>query len=559
MNSSYIKNYKFEIIFFVILAAVLLMNLGASSLWEPDEPRYAEAVREMFEKGDFLTPRYNYEYRFDKPIFYYWLIAGSFNIFGMNDFALRFPSAVLTFLTVLFIYLLVLKTYSKTAAICTSVVLATMFNFIKLGRYAIPDASWIFLITAAFYFFFIGLQNPKKANLYLSLGYVFLAFAAITKSPLGIIIPAIVFFIYMMLRKDWNLWNRMKVNLGLIIMLVISAPWYLYMIIRYKSDYFQYYFVSDHFFRFFTYDFGRARPVWYYVQILLGDFLPWTLFFILAFFNKQLRWKNIKDKKTENYTFIVFLWGLIVLIVFSLSSTKLPHYISPAYPPMAVLTGIYLSNIISSRKKISVRNKISQSLVILTFLMASILLFVHIKYLIVEKLTSPFTLLCGLVPLLFSVWLIYLFVKNKFEFFIKSAGIGLLISYISIIMLLLPVYEKTVPLKDISLKLKGMLENTDRVALYKTINPAIMYYLHKKVTDINTVEELEKFLKQENRVYVITKGENIYDFANNIQAPFYEIARKSRYLPRFDNFYKKPKEAVNFELVLLSNKPVNIN
>jgi len=100
-----------------------------------------------------------------------------------------------------------------------------------------------------------------------------------------------------------------------------------------------------------------------------------------------------------------------------------------------------------------------------------------------------------------------------------------------------------------------MLEKTDKVALYKTINPAIMYYLHKKVIDINNSEDLEKFLAQDTRVFIITKSENIRDFENNIQAPFYEIERKSRYLPRFDNFYKKPKEAVNFELVLLSNKP----
>ena len=274
MIIKFLKNYKFEILFFAVLGAVLLLNLGASSLWEPDEPRYAEAVREMYETGDFLTPHYNYEYRFDKPIFYYWLIAGSFKLFGMNDFALRFPSAVLTFLTVLFLYLLVHKIYGRAAAVCSSVVLATMFNYIKLGRYAIPDASWIFFITATFYFFLTGFYNPKKTNLHMPLGYVMLAFATITKSPVGAAIPAIVFAVYMVIRKDWSLWKRMKVNIGILILFLISAPWYLYMIFRYKAEYFRYYFVSDHFFRFFTYEFGRARPVWYYIQILLGDFLP---------------------------------------------------------------------------------------------------------------------------------------------------------------------------------------------------------------------------------------------------------------------------------------------
>jgi 4-amino-4-deoxy-L-arabinose transferase-like glycosyltransferase len=558
MIIKYLKNYKFEILFFAILGAVLLLNLGASSLWEPDEPRYAEAVREMFEKGDFLTPHYNYEYRFDKPIFYYWMIAGSFKLFGMNDFALRFPSAVLTFLTILFLYLLVYKIYGRTSAVCSSVVLATMFNYIKLGRYAIPDASWIFFITAAFYFFISGLHEPKKANLHMPLGYVMLAFAAITKSPVGVAIPAIVFAIYMVIRKDWSLWKRMRVNIGILILFLISAPWYLYMIFRYKAEYFRYYFVSDHFFRYFTYEFGRSRPVWYYIQILLGDFLPWTLFFVLAFFNKQLRLKNIKDKKTENYTFLILLWGLTVLIIFSLSGTKLPHYISPAYPPFAILTGIYLSTVISGEKKLNIKCRIAQSLVILTFLAAGILLLVHIKYLTDEHLTTLSTFLCGAIPLLFCVGLVYLFVRKKFDFYIKTAGIGLLMAYLAIIMLLMPVYEKTVPLKDISLNLKKMLEKTDKVALYKTINPAIMYYLHKKVIDIQTTEDLEKFLNQDVRVFIITKSENIRDFENNIQAPFYEIDRKSRYLPRFDNFYKKPREAVNFELVLLSNQPTQI-
>ena len=430
-----------------------------------------------------------------------------------------------------------------------------MFNYIKLGRYAIPDACWIFFISSAMYFFFSGLQDEKKAKSHIAMGYVMLAFAAITKSPVGIAIIGIVFALYMIIRKDWSLWKRMKVNLGLIILFLISAPWYLYMIIRYKSDYFHYYFVSDHVFRFFTYDFGRARPIWYYVQILLGDFLPWTLFFALAFFNKQLRWKNIKDKRSENYTFLIFLWGLIILIVFSLSSTKLPHYISPAYPPFAALTGVFLSSVVAAKKKPNVRTQIAQSLVILTFLAASILLAVHIVFLLGEKLTSIVTLLCAIIPMLFCILLIILMIKTKFELFIKTAGFGLLLSYLAVILFLLPVYEKTVPLKDISLYLKNMVQKSDKVALYKTINPSIMYYLHKKVIDINSPEELERFLNQNGRVFVITKSENIYDFENNLQAPIYEITRKSRYLPRFDNFYKKPKEAVNFELVLLSNQP----
>lgn len=555
MIFEFLKKYKFEILFFLCLGAVLFVNLGASSLWEPDEPRYAEAVREMFEKGDFLTPHYNYEYRFDKPIFYYWLIAGSVKLFGMNEYSLRFPSAVLTLLTILFLYLLVSKLYGRTAAACSSIVLATMFNYIKLGRYAIPDASWIFFITAGFYFFFSGLHEPKKANLYMPLGYVMLAFATITKSPVGAAIPAIVFAVYMVIRKDWTLWKRMKVNLGILIIFLISAPWYIYMLITYKSAYFKYYFVSDHVFRFFTYEFGRSRPFWYYIQILLGDFLPWTLFFLLAFMNKQLRMKNIKSRKTENFTFLIFLWGIVFLILFSLSSTKLPHYISPTYPPFAIITGLYISTVITGEKKLSIKCRIAQSLAFLTFLAAGVLLLIHVKFLIAEKLTSFSTYLCAAVPLLLSIVLIYQFITKKFALYIKTAGMGLIIEYFIIVLLLVPVYEKTVPIKDISLNLKQNLEKTDKVALYKTISPAVMYYLHKKVYDINDPKELEKILSQDNRVYIITKSENIFDFENNIQVPFYEIERKSRYLPRFDNFYKKPKEAANFELVLLSNKP----
>ncbi len=546
-----------EIIFFILVALVLLVKLGESSLWEPDEPRYAEAVREMFESGDYLTPHYNYEYRFDKPILYYWFIAGAAKIFGLNDFSIRLPSAIFTFLTVLLIYLMGRRLYGRAAAFSSAVVLSTLFNFVKLGRYAIPDATWIFFITAAFYFFFLGLHEPEKSKQRMYLGYVMISLATISKSPVGAFIPALVFLIYMLLRKDWSLWKRMRVNAGIAIYAVISVPWFAYMLIKYKSAYFNYYFVSDHLSRFFTSDFLRPRPFYYYFQILLGDFLPWTLFLVLAFFMSELKFDKIRDKKSENFTFLIALWAGVILLTFSLSGTKLPHYINPAFPPLALITGIYISKFIEGKNRPGKRFMISQSVVVLTLLILVVFVFIHGHFLIAESMVSPVIYVLAVLPLIISGFLIYTIVRKKITYFIFISGIGILLLYLGVITILMPVYEHTKPVKDISLYLKSIVKPEDEVCLYKTINPAVMYYLEKKVHEIDKPADLNKFIGRNKRIFIVTKARTVYDFENKITVPVYEIKRQARYLPRFTNFFKRPKKAINYELVLLSNRPLS--
>ena len=118
-----------DLVALVIVASLaILAGLGNGTFWEPDEPRFAEATRQMFARGDFVTPYLNGVPRFEKPILFYWAQATAFTAFGDNEFAARLPSAIAGVGIVLVLYLLVVEIASRRAAFVAALVMATMFR-----------------------------------------------------------------------------------------------------------------------------------------------------------------------------------------------------------------------------------------------------------------------------------------------------------------------------------------------------------------------------------------------------------------------------------------------
>lgn len=310
-----------KVIVLMIIGIVLFFSfLGFRGLCEPDEGRYAEISREMVETGDWLTPRLNYIKHFHKPPLVYWLVSLSFLFFGMSEFTARLPVASVGVGGLVITYLLSIRMgRDRKASFLSSLVLATTLQYFAWTQVLACDMVFSFFVLLAFYGFW--------ARGYLF--YIGIALAFMTKGPIGVIIPGLVIGVYCLITKE-SFFKMKGFFIGLIIFLIIASPWFIYVCMK-NPGLFRYFVFYQSLDRLFTDVHGREGSIFYFIPVLLIGGMPWILFIPKAF--------RIKDK----VNLFLFLWLIIPVIFFSFSGSKLPGYILPVYPAMAILIGSFLA------------------------------------------------------------------------------------------------------------------------------------------------------------------------------------------------------------------------
>jgi len=309
--------------------------LGRIPLYEPDEGRYAEIPREMLERGDFITPFLNYVKYFEKPPLHYWLNALSFTIFGQNEFAARFPGALMGLLTVLLTYFVGRKLFSRPAGILAALILGSSTGFLMQARLDITDMTLTCTLSAALSFFILAARDgePRKA-LYYHLFYLCAALAVLAKGLIGIIFPGAIIFSYLLISRRWRLLGEMRLLTGIPLFFLVAAPWFIGVSWR-NPEFARFFFIHEHFERFLTKTHGRYKPFWYFVPVLAGTMLPWSFFIPTAM---KGVWKERLSSEGEGRLYLV-LWALLIFLFFSKSDSKLIPYILPVFPPLALLMG----------------------------------------------------------------------------------------------------------------------------------------------------------------------------------------------------------------------------
>ena len=321
----------------VLLAALtFLVGLGRGPITDADEAFYAEAAREMVESGDWITPFYNYEPRFQKPILYYWLTAATYLASGPTEWAARLWSALAGVGLVLITAACARRWYDEGVALLAGAIVATSFGYFSIARMALPDLLLTFFITTAIWTALVAMLDiPRAQSRWVALAAVAVAAGFLTKGPVGVAIPVLVVLpIVLLERRGLNLSPR-DAGLALLIFVVVALPWYGAMWGRHGSAYFESFFLGDNFERFATDRFNDPRPWWFFGPVLLGGLLPWTP---LALVWVSPVWRFVTRRQDlETMELRLLLWGLIPLAFYSISVGKQPRYILPVLPPLAIL------------------------------------------------------------------------------------------------------------------------------------------------------------------------------------------------------------------------------
>ncbi len=319
------------------LVAALFYRLGGAALFEPDEGRNSEKAREILVLNDWVTPHENFHAVLDKPIFFYWLIAASFKSFGLSEWAARLPSALAAFACLVLVYRFVLARWGPWEAVWSVLILLTSTEFFILARTVIFDMSLTAFLTLALWAFYeaVHADQVKHRRIWCLILYAALAVATLIKGLIGIVIPGMVFFFYLLLSHRWAVLRRIYLIPGALLFVAIALPWYLAADAQ-NDGYLRYYLWDEHFGRFATAEFDRSEPWFYFILVLLVGFFPWSL--LLPMTIKEA-WKT----RFEDRTLYLILWIALPLLFFSASKSKLPHYILPIFPALAALTAAALA------------------------------------------------------------------------------------------------------------------------------------------------------------------------------------------------------------------------
>jgi 4-amino-4-deoxy-L-arabinose transferase-like glycosyltransferase len=322
-------------------AVVFFFKLGSYPLFDLDEPRYAEAAREMLERQNWITPYFNYEVRFEKPVFFYWLIALAYQVFGLSEFSARFFSAVTASATVGMVYAFGRHLMSRRFGLYAALILASSVLFIGIARMAITDMTLACFMTGTSLCLFLAAHRHLKW--WLAAG-IFAGLGILTKGPVALIIPGAIFTLYTLIIGQFKrcLLNRWM-PLAIAVALLIAGPWY-WAIYQENGPVFIESQFMNNVTRYSDVVSGHKQPPYFYTLVLLAGFLPWTAYLPAAL---RTLWHQFKtnhqqwvDQQAFHYLIPLYglVWACFVFGFFSLGSTKLLTYILPLFPALALMT-----------------------------------------------------------------------------------------------------------------------------------------------------------------------------------------------------------------------------
>ncbi len=371
-----------------LAAIVMFTNLGGPRLWDRDEPRNAGCAREMLGTGDWVVPTFNAKLRTHKPVLLYWAIMSAYSVLGVSEFSARLPSALAAVGTTLCTWFIGRRLFGPRAGVWAAIALASSLMFGVAGRAATPDSVLIFCTTLATAIYVAGTfrarfdnSPPDSPPQLITPGqffpqhwptvaamYAVMGLAVLAKGPVGLVLPTAVIGMFLLIMRlpDQTLPRQFTPGHVLIRMLrpfepvhflrtcwamrpltalfaatAVALPWYWAVHLATDGEWTRGFF--------WEHNVGRATQameghsggaLWFYpVAILLG-FFPWSCFAIPLAMDATVQARR-RDGGNAGYV-LAICWVLVYVGLFSIARTKLPSYITPCYPGLALLAGSYV-------------------------------------------------------------------------------------------------------------------------------------------------------------------------------------------------------------------------
>lgn len=500
-------------------------GLGRGAIGDSDEAFYAEASREMVASGDWLTPYYNYELRFQKPILFYWLVSASYTVAGVREAAARFPSALAGFGLAILTYLAGRRWFDAATGFFAATVVATSFGYFSIGRLSLPDLPLAFFIAASTWGLIEAIGSPiATASLSVSRRRLWFVFAGLmmglgllAKGPVGVALPVLAAIpVWWHERRSTTgedaarLPGLLDVLLVGTIVVLVAAPWFVAMAQHHGLAYVHRFFIGENLERFATDRYNEPRPLWFYVPIVLGGLMPWSPFILLWL----PTWRRVfrRERSVTRAEWRAIIWAAVPFIFYSASIGKQPRYILPMLPPMALLLArTVIARLPDDGPSVAPRTGRQRALAwcgtvcAVLFLILGILL--HRARPLLFVLTPSLALVCtgiitaGAVSVLIASW-----TRRRWVLPVTMtvASIATLLSlHYSVASA-----ADLEPVQVMARKYAAAYQGHEPSATYRVFVRNLVFYTGVKQTDLVQPEQVVEFLRQPRRVLcVITRDD----------------------------------------------------
>lgn len=323
-----------RLLWLLSVLAAFFFNIDAFPLFDLDEGAFSQATREMFLRGDFLTTFLNGEPRYDKPILIYWLQALSVWSFGVNEFAFRLPSAIAASLWSLLTVAFTRRISTPRNGYIAGIFMAGAVGVGLIGKAATADSLLNFCLAGGLLSIYLHLTESDRRFLIAAALFVGLGF--LTKGPVALFIPAVVSLLFALWSGRFQQWLRMVSNpIAWLIFLLIGLPWYVAQYLKDGSAFLESFIGTHNIGRFSSAMEGHAGHWWYYLPVVLLLTFPFTQPVLRPF----LRIRSLIESDIGKF---LLSWFLFVLLFFSFSATKLPHYMLYGVTPLFILAALHL-------------------------------------------------------------------------------------------------------------------------------------------------------------------------------------------------------------------------
>lgn len=519
---------------FLGLGILFFIHIGNRPLANPDEGRYASMGLEMVQSNDWIVPRLNGLIYFEKPPLAYWSIALGQKLWGENLFGSRFFNALFSLLTCLSLYLFCNKFLSKKVALWAAFIYGSSALPFGMSQMLTLDNALTFFLTTTLLLFASGFltEDAKRSKTLFLWAYVFMALTVLTKGLIGIVLPGLIGFLWLICTRHIRKLSQAHLLKGFLLFFLIATPWHLLIQQRYHC-FFNFYFWHEHFERYLTSVHNRTKPFYFLPLSFLIGLIPWLFFLPRTLCISLKKQKSTIEKYVVSFSLI---WTICILGFFSYSKSQLIPYILPAISGITILIAFGISNL--DLKKI----KLESILWALTFIIAACIFPKVLAKKALVPVPSHLILLAQTIIIGGSLIALLASKNNPLRAFNSLLGTTLL--FYILLPIYLPYCQRLCGQNICEFIRKQSPEKADIFCAYNYFND-LPFYLKQTVGTIDCIPEEHKlgYKEQQPRSYissndfrkclhkpkrcyaVVKRGQEAYFESAMVNCPIYKLTQ----------------------------------